>query len=431
MFLPLSKSCLELATAWYLRSSDFKGLPLGNIGVALKCGWPALGEAVLALVEGEKAAVLWEKATINPHINRLGFPEGRIQIEYLRSLKDYPDHACLYPAAEHLRDVVDHAMYHGRPYELEMALGEPQLSFRVFDAHVLETYRNDPRYTYDSSDVSGFISISDEYFESGKVPESDQVLLESFGFAYDDALNRGVAVYLRYLANLSPEHQQIWKARELPVGYKLHPDYYRSSILGEFPERVSIFTAFCKELWLVNRMCTAMERDPLFLKDCGDNAEQRPKKFAFLLRPTLEEYNAFVLLFDKLLSDNISYKFFGSDVSLNEESETGDGRIEVRRKGTIRLLDEWVRKYFKPEEWSVWEEAVASLKEIRHARRKPAHAIDEDRFDSQLIKDQRVLVQKGYNAVRSIRMILENHPAVKSAAIEVPDWLREGRIWTF
>ena len=53
-----------------------------------------------------------------------------------------------------------------------------------------------------------------------------------------------------------------------------------------------------------------MGRPALFRNDFGRYAEERPIDFAFMVRPTLRELNAFVLTLDKLLSDNIDPKFF-------------------------------------------------------------------------------------------------------------------------
>jgi len=199
---------------------------------------------------------------------------------------------------KYLQEVIDRSEYENRPYILALALGSPQLDFKAFDLSVLEFYRNDPRYIYENNDIRGLISISDEYFESESVPESDQVLLDSFGFCYDDALNRAVAVFVRYLADLSPEHQQIWKAKELQGEYKLHSDYYRNTILGDWGEGISIFDAFVEELQLINKMAETMGHPALFKNDFRDG---KPRKFGFLVRPTLESYNEFVLLLDKMI----------------------------------------------------------------------------------------------------------------------------------
>ncbi|TOQ26810.1 hypothetical protein CGG98_25225, partial [Vibrio parahaemolyticus] len=67
----------------------------------------------------------------------------------------------------------------------------------------------------------------------------------------------------RYLANLSPEHQQIWKAKEMNGSIKLHPDYYASSILGSWGTKMSIFEAFVQELELINKMSQLMGKPHL------------------------------------------------------------------------------------------------------------------------------------------------------------------------
>ena len=50
------------------------------------------------------------------------------------------------------------------------------------------------------------------------------------------------------------------------------------------------------ELYYINRMAEAMERPPLFRSDYGEYGENKPQKLSFLVRPTLEEFNQFVLL---------------------------------------------------------------------------------------------------------------------------------------
>jgi hypothetical protein len=261
--------------------------------------------------------------------------------------------------------------------------------------------------------------------------ERDQVLLQSFGFAYDADLNRGVAVYLRYLTDLSPEHQQIWQAKELSGDYLLHPDYYRNTIIGDWGERHSIFAAFLKELYVVNKMATAMQRPPLFRKDFGEYGEDKPRQFGFLVRPTLEEFNGFVLLLDKLLSENINKAFFLDEVPDETEKQRSDGRIEVVNKGTLQILDDWMREFFCTSDWTPWDETISTLKRIRKLRQKPAHSMDENVFDQRYFREQRELISSAYDAVRTLRMMLENHPAVMAANIEIPDWLRNGEVWTY
>ncbi|MCK4822055.1 AAA family ATPase, partial [bacterium] len=333
---------------------------------------------------------------------------------------------CIYPRPKHLKTAVNRMQYDGEPYRLYLALGEPQLAYRSFDLSVLEFYRNDPRYSYENDDVRGKICHNSDGLQG-----SDRIFLQTFGFSYDDNLNRAVAVFLGYLSNLSPEHQLIWQAKELQGDFKLHPDYYRNAIIGDWGERVPICGAFLKELYIINRMAEAMARPPLFHQDFGEYGENKPQRFGFLIRTTLEEFNNFVLLLDKMLSDNINKEFFQNEVSYEREIQRKDGRIEIQNKWTLQILDEWIRKYFSTDDdWDKWDRSLKALRKLRKMRQKPAHAIDENIFDQRYFKEQRELIIGVYSAINILRLLLENHPKVEAANIEVPDWLRDGKIWT-
>jgi hypothetical protein len=337
------------------------------------------------------------------------------------------EHTCIYPSAKHLKKVVRPSKYKGKPFTLLLALGEPQLAFKVFDLSVLESYRNDPRYSYHTNDISGHLSISDKYYEDAKVAEADRILLQTFGFAYDSDLNRAVAVFLKYLSDLSPEHQQIWKAKIVTDKYRLHPDYYRTAILGQFPEGISVFDAFIEELKCINDMCKLIGQPILFKNDFH---EAKPRTFGFLIRPTSKEYCDFTHLLDKLISENINRRFFVGVIPIEEEHTRKDGKVEVRPKGTLQMLEEWLKKAFIPEDKKPMEEMLRTFKEIRKLRQKPAHAIDDNIYDQKYIKEQRELMKRAYAGIRLIRLILENHPSTKG--YEIPDVIKAGnKVWTY
>jgi len=138
-----------------------------------------------------------------------------------------------------------------------------------------------------------------------------------------------------------------------------------------------------------------------------------------------------LLLLDKMLSDNIDRSFFLDEVVYEIERRRDDGRIEVQNKGTLQILDDWMREHFQTDDWGPWDRSIAALRKVRKIRQKPAHALNENIFDQRYFKEQRELVIEAYNAVRVLRMILEKHPMVGASDIEVPDWLREARIWTY
>ena len=220
------------------------------------------------------------------------------------------------------------------------------------------------------------------------------------------------------------------KNKELEGDYKLHPDHYLSAFLGQFREHESIFTAFVDEIHLISQMTKAMQRPSLFHNDYGESRDIRPKKFGFLIRPTLEEFNNFVHLLDKMISENINKAFFQNEVAYEAEIQRKDGKIQVQQKSTLRILDDWMRESFRTDDWQSWDMAIKAFKNVRKMRQKPAHDIDRDVFDQKYFKEQRELMIGTYNGMRILRMIFENHPMVRSSDIRIPEYLREGKIRT-
>lgn len=418
------ESILNEVTNFYLTSNDFNGIPACTLAANMEVQWKDLIKGLSQLITEEKVCVLYSDWDENTHIRRVRQEAIDVQISKLGTKDLY--HTCIYPLAKHLEKVIDRSQYKDKPYTLDLAMGSPQLDFRAFDLSILEHYRNDPRYYYANDDIRGRISVHDEYFESDKMAQSEQTHLQTFGFCYNEKLDRAVAVFLRYLSDLSSEHQQIWKSKELSGEYKLHPDYYRNSILGEWGTGISIFEAFTRELEIINSMCSLIGKPNLFRESF---VKSRPREFGFLLRPTLSEFNSFVHLLDKMMSDNINKDFFKEVVNLEKEEEREDGKIVIKPKGTIQLLQDWMNKYFQPEDPKPVEEMFAVFKKVRKLRQKPAHAFNGNKFDQEYFRKQRTLVKEVYNAIRTLRLILANHPAVKANPPKIGKLLFEGKIW--
>lgn len=318
---------LEAITSHYLQSGDFNGYPLRETGLAREELEPLVAE----LVEAELISLPIGMPHPNPYIKAFRARSVQVQLDGLAKLSDLT-HLTAYPEAKHLETVVSRDDYAGRPFTLRMALGEGWLEPAFFDLSVLESYRNDPRYYYRTDDTSGTISVSDDYYESEHMREADQVLLETFGYGFDRDMRRVVCAFHIYLSRLSPEHQQIWAARESKGDYKLHPAYFTSAIVGDFPDKVMIFDAFLEELAQLRKMCQEAGLPPLVRSDFQDS---RPANFSFLIRPTLKELQDFHATLDKLMSDNLNKEFFTRfDIELERETERPDGKIEVRQKGT-------------------------------------------------------------------------------------------------
>lgn len=411
---------LRRITSFYLGSSDFNGMSLHGVGVP-----PAeLARRVTELVREDLVSLEFGDTHPNPHIKALEQVPLEAQLEKIARLPLAT--ACAYPTPAHLARVVDQAPYADRPFTLKLYLGEPQLRPYFFDLTVLEFYRNDPRYHYKVNDVVGQISVMTEHYLGGQMVDADKVVLETFGFAYDAKLNRAVAAYLRYLHRLSPEHQRMWQAKLLSGDYKLHPDYWRRTH-GHWAGGVSIFAAFLEEMHQINEVARLIGRPQFFRREY--RGEERPRQFTFLIRPTLREFNDFVHLLDKMVSENINLDFFGRDVSLEEERKRADRRIEIVKKSSLRVLDEWLRSMVRLDDPRAAEDLLTTFKEIRTLRQRPAHAIEQDVFDQQYFKKQRDLIIEANSAMRTLRLILALHPAARAYA--VPNWLDSGKIWTY
>ncbi len=413
---------LGIVTSFYLRSHRFNGLPLSTLSARLQVSADLARDMLPTLVEKKLVSVNTGAVHPNPHIKALDPLPIEQQLDGLKTAP--PEHTCIYPETPHLRMVVNSSKYDRQPYALRLALGEPQLRHVAFDLSVLEFYRNDPRYLYEHDDVRGRISLHDKYCRSNGMRRRDKVLLETFGFAYNRRMHRAVASFLWYLSTLTPEHQAIWQAKELRGIYQLHPDYYRSAIIGDWPERVSVFTAFLEEIRVINRMTTAMGRPPLFRNQILP--DERPREFGFLIRPTSKEFDDFRQALDKLVSDNLNPLFFRGKINPEEEIARRDGRIEVRHKGTLRMLGEWLRASVRLREPEVLDEMLGAFKAIRQDRNRPAHRIDDNTFDQRYFRQQRKLIVRAYSAMRTLRLIIANHPAVKG--VDVPDWLCPSKI---
>lgn len=408
---------LGLVIDKYLGSKDFNGLAIHQLKPTrtLKRDIETLiRERGVDLVRGDRHP--------NPHIKALPADEPSEQLAKIAA--EGLGQGCLYPTPETLARVVRLEDYRSRPFTLELALGAASFEYRAFDLRSLEYYRNDPRFEYHVDDIHGLIAYKDEHFDQD-APARDRLVMERFGFCYSDQLRRAVAVFLWDLHKLDDEQQQHWKGWLLKGEYKLHPDYYRTSILGDFPKGVSIFDAFLEEKHQINIMCGLMGRAPLFRSE--HEAHDRPEGFGFLIRPTQKELRAFQLLLDQLMSDDLNRDFF-NDIEMVEKGTTASGKVITAQKGTIQALEEWIGKHIRFRDPKPKDEMLKSFRDIRKLRQKPAHKHEKDTFDENIFEKQRELIISAYEAVRTLRLMLANHPTVCSH--EVPDWLDQANLWT-
>ena len=407
---------LNEALDTYLQSGDFNGMGVAQLTHAEDV------ELIKEFIAGGRLDLVRGDGHPNPHIK--AFPAEPIDVQ-LEKIDEAGLAGCLYPTplllAEH-----DAGAGEVAPYTRALMQGAPQLSYRAFDLRALEWYRNDPRFDFDVDDIHGRILQKDGTQIADRAVVRDGLEFFEFGFAYDDDMHRAVAAFIRYLHDL-PEALQIEMAKhELNGAYKLHPDFIRTQIIGDFPEKMPIYDAFLQEKIQINRFCKQMGKPPLFRSEFGDL--KRPNGFGILLRPTKKEFRDFALLLDQLLSDDFNRDFFRGDVELNRYLTDEDGNRVTQSKGTIQLLDEWIGAKFGPADPKPIEEMFANIRAVRKVRQKPAHKVEDNEFDQKYLAEQRELISNAFHAVHTLRMVLENHPATRQN--EVSDYLREAKVWT-
>ena len=409
---------LEMVTNAYLRSADFNGFSFSRAAQTLG-DLNNLTAVVSGLVESGRLELLFNGTDLNPAVKRFPVAPFSEQVQQLRELGLMA--AWAYPAPSHLAITVDAVQYAGRPFTLRMALGEPQLKFQAFDPSILEMYRNDPRFHYECDDTQGSFFLSERHREN--MQHSEDSYLETFGFAYDDSGFRAVAAYLRYLGRLSPKHQQIWDLNKVSGTYRLHPDYCAFTE-GSWNRNCNVFDAILDELRTINAFSNQMRRPPLFRNEF----DERPKDFAFLIRPTTREYRAFALTLDQMLSDNISLDFFQGEVETTEQIARKNGTVAMQQKGTLKMLEEWLRQRFTPKEPELFGTIFTGFRKIRKERQTPAHVVEQEKYDKVYFEMQRDMLSAGYNSLRCLRTAFQQHPGVRPTEVQFlpPD---DRQIW--
>lgn len=305
-------------------------------------------------------------------------------------------------------------------YSVRLAAGDGRMTPVFFDPIVLQRYVSDPRYYFRYDDFGGMLGTADEFYLSDDFPSEDKVLVDTFGMGWADGRPQAIAVYLVYLAKLSPRHQGLWHAFELAEqdGYELDRDYVKTSVYGEWPDQPSAVEAIFEEQRVLNDIADAIGRPPMFkqLFDAGD----RPRGLQPFLLPTHEEMGRFILRLDQVLSENLNKDFFEGEVQRFEEQTLRDGRVLRNTKGTIRLLNEWIEQRYRAKP-QLAATVTAPLAEVRELRQGPAHRLLANDFDAAAWSERARLLGAVQAGLRALRQELQKEAA--AAGVRMPSWL--------
>ncbi len=195
----------------------------------------------------------------------------------------------------------------GKPFSRLLADGRGQLEIAYFSLDVLESNRDDSRYRYASDDFAITSGTGDEEYVDESPPLGHKVVQPRVGFAYDtstltgDEVVRYACVLLADLGALTSEHQMRWRSHRHPEAEAIrpHPVWLRTNVLGQWPDGLGPFQKILAEMGAINEVFELAFGVPLFRKT------ERPREWGWVLRPSALAWHEFVLVTDKLLSDNL------------------------------------------------------------------------------------------------------------------------------
>ena len=427
---------LECVFNFFVESHDFNGIPLRQIGKDLDIPYEESIDLVKELVSEDKCMI---QSSTNPHIIYLRTFPIQPQLECLEAAKELKTEihrlgdfewesentetpTCVYPSQSYLQA---NRNVSGMPiFTRLLAWGEPQLTPCYFDMEVLQRYYDDPRYLFFIKDYSGRIS----YREKDGTPivrKEDEAFLQTFGLGYDNTDTRIVVAFLRYLNELTPEHQNYWHSKMVNPSRepRMLEEYYENTIEGRWVTSESVYTAFQYEMNAVVDLSKQIFGKPLFRDKIS--LDNPPKELSFFYLPTKKNYNDFVLAMDQMISENINRDFFVDKLSLETEEEREDGMIVVTPKGTLTLLKEWLEQSITMT-YGKLDDLLKPFKEIRKLRQEPAHTLTVDEHSTEYFGKQKDLIWKTYCSMRNLRVLLAGHPKADKKLI--PDWLDTAEI---
>jgi hypothetical protein len=402
---------LKRVTDYYLKSGDFNGLYFHESDEEQRL------EAI-GLVRDGYLQVVSEADYLNPHIRP--WPSRRSiedQIADIEALPDSEYGVCLYPTTKALSSRRLGKAMAEQPFTRAMAKGRGTLELAYFRFDVLEPYRNDPRFRFQFYDFGARASVSDEVYLDENEPDSDKILMEHVGFAYDlsqyepsdpdSPILRRVCAFYGDLAKLSQIHQARWKTYQVEDDARLrpHPVWWGQQ-MGHWPDGIGPFEKIFAELNAINTLHERAFGQQLF------RSSERPDEFGWVLRASQDEFDRFILQLDKILSENLRHEALDLH-NVPRKDEQGNNI------GSLNRLD----RFFEARDVSKDARAAVlkPLKEVRLARQKPAHALRRNVTDRSFIHKQADLLERVGWSLEQLRNFLQTHPA--NRRWEPPDYL--------
>lgn len=405
------ESLLQKIVEYYLRSTEYNGFPIYAIADDLE-------DSLCQLVDEDKVEILSSDDVINPHIKAFAVTTDKeIQKGYIHNKEVL---SVAYPSKLVLSNIdIDSTM----PYSGMLRKGAEQFDIIYFDIEILERYANNPKFFIIDNGYRGSIYPEDQYLEDEEI---DNEYVRNYGMAYIEGptFERAVGVFVYDLSKLTAQKQQLWRAFELKFQdkYHIHPGFIKNLVIGEWVTEMWVFHAIIDEMNTINEMCIAMSIPPLYNHTYGTHFSEMPEGYRNILLPTKKNYYDFVLVIEKMLVHNISFKTFTVDgINVRGISRQDDNG---NNKGSIQMLEEWLCANTTAKAEDIQRVIISPLKKIRKIRQLPAHELASNEYNKKYYTDQFDLVDAAYCSLASIRNLLYSNPAAK--CVKIPDYLIDG-----
>ncbi|MFI3293818.1 MAG: hypothetical protein SNI70_09925, partial [Rikenellaceae bacterium] len=249
---------------FFVNSTDYNGISSYDI----YSQYESAEEVDNAIVELIREGLIETISTINStniHINMFGFKSAEKQIY---DIQDESNDAamCCYPSSKYLKEKRDATSLVMLPFDKMLALGTPQFKLQFFQWDVLDKYSEDPRFDFKFVDYEGKIYSTDQ------LSESEYIALRTFGTGRDSKDQLVVAVYTRYLQNMSALNQLHWYSKIVDNTNCNVLQAYRDNKIGGrwfFPD--SVYTSILKEMDNINQVTNFIWGCDFFKKSYLEN----------------------------------------------------------------------------------------------------------------------------------------------------------------
>ncbi|MDN5744594.1 MAG: hypothetical protein L0H31_05675 [Nocardioidaceae bacterium] len=430
---PAAGDLLAKVIDHYLTSREFNGLPVGES--------PGPTTNAEQLIREGLSQLVTSTDYLNTHIRPWLKNDTERQVNELSEAAHGKLQACLYPTPTAMQAHAPELTY-AAPYRDRMTMGYGTLELAFFDLAALETYVHDPAFSFtfgddgfrfatapsvapDNEDASDDEAAEDSPVDDESLGELDDDLLAiECGYAYDhrvdysgdEPISRHWCAFLHDLVSLPARHQTRLSTFERDgTGLVAHPEWWDREIGGRWTDSIGPFTKILWELEAINDVWTIAFGTSLF------STVERPRAWGWVLRPTTGAWNDFILLTDKLLSDNLRHK--GLDAASAPKTDEANNHL-----GSLSRLQELFIKASSTAVVDNVRYVLQPLRDVRKERQSPAHRIEDTTSDANIVNRQRDLLRDVAHSLHGIRTFVQTHPKVRSSEWKPPALIDNWRL---